>query len=413
MQTRWLPALAILALAGCGYRDAINPPVGSPTGYNLYLQGAAPGSDHQVSVINLATGQKVRQLPMGTPSPDWSRLYTIVDRGQRSGLQVVDPRTGGVIREIPLDGRYELPPANYAGAPGGLSENGDWLVLHRRNTAQTPSSSHFLVVHTRFEHAAKPVDLDGDFAFDAITNDGRSLYLVEYMSSDSTLYRVRMYHVRAAYLDERIIVDKTSGALAMSGVRLTSLPAKGGGYEYSLYVNGRNGPFIHALDTANGFALCLRLPRVQSTPDQERLWSEAMTADGGTLYVVNGSLGLIVQIDSSGAPRIMRTSRFTPSLASQRPATTQALITPDSQTLFTAGDKGVIALELPTMNQTHVFLPDVSVDSLMLSPDGGWLFAVNASRGTLFEVNSASGALAGQLQGMDGGSSIFRAESNS
>jgi len=178
MRTRWLPALVVLVLAGCGYRDTINPPVNSPTGYMLYLQGAAPGSAHQVAVINLATGQRVRELPVGTPSPDWSRLYTIVDQGQKSTLRVVNPRTGAVSREVPLDGRYELPPANYAGTPGGLSENGEWLVIHGRSEAKAPRSSHYLVVQTRFEQSAKGVDLPGDFAFDAITNDGESLYLV-------------------------------------------------------------------------------------------------------------------------------------------------------------------------------------------------------------------------------------------
>ncbi len=410
MRMRSLAAAALLALAGCGYRDTVIPPVSSPTGYMLYLQAAAPGSAHQVAVISLATGQRVRELPVGTPAPDWSRLYTIVDQSQKSTLRVVDPRTGAVSREVPLDGRYELPPANYAGAPGGLSENGEWLVLHGRSEVQPARSSHYLVVHTRFEQRAKSVDLDGDFAFDAITNDGRMLYLVEYMSGDRTLYRVRRYNVNAATLDARIIVDKSSGALAMSGVRLTSLPAKGGGYEFSLYVNGRNGPFIHALNTDAGIALCLRLPKVQSTPDQQRLWTEAMTADGQTLYAVNGSLGLIVQVDTSDTPRIMRTSRFMPSMAMERPATAQAWITPDNRTLFTAGDKGIVALELPTMSQKSVFLPDVSIDSLMMSPDGGWLFAVNGSKSTLFEVNAGSGALAGQFQGVATGSSIFRVE---
>lgn len=407
MRIRWIPALALLALAGCGYRDtSLTPPVGSPTGYSLYL--ASTGVDQQLAVISLGTGQKVRQLPVGTPSPDWTRLYAVVDRGQASSLHVVDPRTNTVQREVQLDGRYELPPATYSGRPGGLSENGEWLVLQHRNSSA--ASAHYLVFHTKFDQPAVPVELNGDFAFDAITNDGHSLYLVEYMSADRTLYRVRWYHLASQSLDERVIVDKTSGALSMSGIRLASVSSNSTGFVFSLYVNGRHGPFIHALDTQNGFALCLTLPKVKSTPEQERMWAEAMSPDGRWLYAVNGSLGLVVRVDISGAPRIMGTSHFIPAFADHRPATTQAMITPDGQTLFTASDKGVISFDLGEMKQKGVLLPDVTIESLALSPDGGWLFAVDASQSRLVEVSAGSGTLAGQIQGVGPGSNIFRVE---
>jgi hypothetical protein len=410
MRIRWLPAVALLVLAGCGYRDtSVNPPVSSPTGYALYL--AAPGAAKQMAVINAGTGQPLRQLPIGTPSPDWSRLYAVVDHGQTSSLQVLDPRTNKVLRQVQLDGRYELPPATYSGRPGGLSENGRWLVLQRQTGSAVGSSSHYLLFNTSFDQSAAAVDLNGDFAFDAVTNDGQSLYAVEYMSADRTLYRVRLYHVAGQSLDPRIIVDKFSGALAMSGIRLTSVSSNGGGYVFSLYVNGRHGPFIHALDTQNGFALCLNLPKVQSSPAQERMWAETMSPDGRWLYAVNGSLGLVVRVDiSSGVPRIMDTSHFIPAFADHRPATAQAMVSPDGQTLFTASDKGVVAFDLRALKQKGVWLPDITIESLALSPDGGWLFAVDASQSRLVEVSAGSGTLAGQVQGVGTGSSIFRVE---
>lgn len=391
MRIRWLPAVALLALAGCGYRDttSVNPPVSSPSEFMVYLQGASQGH---------SPDPQLRQVPAGTPAPGWSKLYTIVERSGGSTLQVVDVKSGAVLHETRLGATYELPTRGYTGQPGGLSENGQWLVLERHAGS---GRSAFLVFGTDFRSPARTADLSGDFDFDAVTNDGRTLYLVEYTDAGHLLYRVRQYNLVAGSLDPSVVVDKTAGTLAMSGVRLTSVTSPGGQYVFSLYVNGRHGPFIHALDTEHAVAVCVFLQRVTSTPDQERRWAEVISPDGRTLYAVNGSLGLITQVDISHPfASISRTGTFAPIRAATRPAVADAWLTPEGSTLFTSSDRGVFAIDTKTLAAKATFLPDSVVDGLALSPDGGWLFAVDGGLGAVFELNAATGSLMRQITGL-------------
>src|SRR2546428_2609705 len=357
MRLHPLAAVAVLALAGCGYRDttSVNPPVSSPADFMVYVQGAS--QDH--------SGGQIKQVPFGTPAPGWSTLYTIVDGPTGSTLKALDVKSGAVLHEKHLDAKYQLPTRGYAGKPGGLSENGQWLVLRNRESGR----SSFLVLGTDFAGAPQRAELEGDFEFDAVTNDGRRLYLGEYTAADHLLFQVRQFHVDGGFLDPHVVVDKTSGALAMSGVRLTSVASPGGQYVYSLYVNGRRGPFIHALDTANGFATCVFLPRATSTRDQEQRWAEVMSPDGQTLYAVNGSLGLITKLDISGSfAKILRTSTFETIRAASRPAVSDAWVSAEGRTLFTTADRGVIAIDTDSLAARARYLTDSTVDELPLSP---------------------------------------------
>lgn len=389
MRLHPLAVVAVLALAGCGYRDttSVNPPVSSPADFMIYVQGASQGH---------SAGQ-IKQVPFGTPAPGWSTLYMVVDGPGGSTLRALDIKSGAVLHEAHLDAKYQLPTRGYAGKPGGLSENGQWLVLRHQESGR----SNFLVVGTDFTGNPRRADLMGDFEFDAVTNDGRRLYLVEYTSADHLLYQVRQYDLAGGYLDPHVVVDKTSGALAMSGVRLTSLASRGGQYVYSLYVNGRRGPFIHALDTANGFATCVFLPRATSTRDQEQRWAEVISPDGQTLYAVNGSLGLITKMDiSESFAKILRTSTFETIRAATRPAVADAWVTSDGGTLFTTADRGVIAIDTDSLAAKARYLTDSTVDELALSPDGGWLFAIDGALGKVYELNAATGGLSQQITGL-------------
>ncbi len=389
MRLHPLAAVALLALASCGYRDttSVNPPVSSSADFMVYVQGASQGQ----------SGGQIKQVPFGTPAPGWSTLYTVVDGPSGSTLRALDLKSGAVLHEARLDAKYELPARGYAGKPGGLSEDGRWLVLRHRESGR----STFLVLGTDFTGSPRRADLDGDFEFDAVTNDGRRLYLVEYTSADHLLYQVRQYHVDAGYLDPRIVVDKTSGALAMSGVRLTSVASPGGQFVYSLYVNGRRGPFIHALDTGAGFATCVFLPRATSSPGQEQRWAEVISPDGRMLYAVNGSLGLITQVDISGGfAKIARTGTFATIRAATRPAVADAWLTPEGRTLFTTADRGVLAIDTGTLTASARFLTDSTVDELALSPDGGWLFAIDSALGKVYELNASTGGLSRQITGL-------------
>src|SRR6202049_431357 len=181
---------AVVLVAACG-----RAPVGTlPTSgdYKLY-EAASTQSAQLVSVIDSRSHSVERSLPLGTPSPDWTHLYSVSSRT----LLDVDPQTGATLRAQQLPGDFKLPPATLSGVPGGLSQNGRWLVLQAfdRTSNNVPSATHLLLTDTSYSAPVRRIDLQGYFQFDAVDNNGLWIYLIQFVSS--TDYYVRRYDMEA------------------------------------------------------------------------------------------------------------------------------------------------------------------------------------------------------------------------
>src|SRR5713226_2282715 len=168
---------ALVIVAACG-----RVPGGqvTPGDYKLYV-AASTSSSQQLSIIDSRSHSIELNMPLGTPSPNWTHLYTV----QGNLLADLDPRTGAVLHKLQLPGSYQLPPATLSGVPGGLSPNGRWLVLEApdRTSSTLPNSSHLLVVDTTYAKKPQRIELNGDFRFDAINDGGSRVYLIEYLST--------------------------------------------------------------------------------------------------------------------------------------------------------------------------------------------------------------------------------------
>src|SRR5258708_3355593 len=249
--------LCILATAwvvtGCGRVE--RGPSPASTDYRLYAATSTQSAE-LVNVIDTRSRSVVRTLPSGTPSPDWAHLYSV----QGYTLFDLDPQTGASWHKLRVPGPFLLPPATISGLPGGLSQDGRWLVLQAfdNNDAGLPTGTHFLVVGTSFKTAAKQIDLPGYFQFDAVSNDGKRLYLIEYLSS--TIYHVRLLDLGTGRLDPQIVVDKTDGNPAMTGLRLSGVASGDGHWLYSIYIREHQGAFVHALSLDGNIAFCIHLP---------------------------------------------------------------------------------------------------------------------------------------------------------
>src|SRR5258708_4502379 len=184
---------ATLVVAGCG--RAGPGPVPQSGDYKLYTATSTQTSQ-LVSVIDTRSHAVERNLPSGTPSPDWTHLYSVKD----AILIDLDPQTGATRHRMHLQGPFQLPEATIGGLPGGLSQDGHWLVLQSFDAtgSDTPTATHFLVIDTSYKNAAKRIDLNGYFQFDAVSNDGQRLYLIEYLSSKG--YCVRDFNVGSGKL---------------------------------------------------------------------------------------------------------------------------------------------------------------------------------------------------------------------
>ena len=212
MRMRLMTLVALILVSACG-RVADATPAGN---YRLYEAAARPDAP-MVALIDTRSRAAHDQLPLGTPSSDWKHYYAV-----RSGsLLDIDPETGTTTMRVGLPGDYMLPPATNSGIPGGLSQNGRWLVLqsYDRQAQTLPSKSHFLMFDTSTMDVRRSIDLDGYFQFDAISNDGEQLFLIQYINSSD--YHVRVYSVGGGALDPNFVVDKNDGGDAMNGLKLT------------------------------------------------------------------------------------------------------------------------------------------------------------------------------------------------
>ena len=142
---------ALVVLTGCG-----SPGPVAAGNYKLY-EAASTGTGQIVAVIDTHSRATDRRLPWGTPSPDGKHFYAV----SRQTLQDIDPRSGTVLRTLQLPLFFELPPATLGGTPGGLSQNGRYLVLQ---TAGQRTSSHMVLIDTQQFNVAKRIDLNGRFA---------------------------------------------------------------------------------------------------------------------------------------------------------------------------------------------------------------------------------------------------------
>jgi len=360
--------LAALVVAACGRAPQTGP---GPGGYRLY-EATSTRSGPLVDIVDAGTHTTLGVLPLGTPSADWKHYYAV----RRGGLEDLDPRSGAVLHSLPLARPYELPSVAINGMPGGLAQNGRWLVL------QTPGQGHLLVVDTSFAQRPVAVDLEGSFVFDGISNDGERLYLLHYLSAND--YQVRFYYVTAGYLDPTVVIDKFDPTEPMTGRRLATVASSDGQWQFTVYARANKGAFIHALLMDSPISLCLELPGSgwNSDPSVFR-WSLALSPDGTRLYATNGALGLVVEVAASGdqAPAILRTQSIPkePLQAAMEMGSGDAVVSPDGRVLAMAGATGVQWVDTGTMQPTAHALPSWTVWSLGLSPDGRSLFALKDS----------------------------------
>jgi hypothetical protein len=105
--------------------------------------------------------------------------------------------------------------------------------------------------------------LDGDWTFDALSADARTLYLIQRLGDVETLrYNVRAVDVATLIVVPGVIAAKGPGSATeqMAGVPVNRLVDADARWVYTLYTTTSGGAFVHALDTATKRAICLDLP---------------------------------------------------------------------------------------------------------------------------------------------------------
>jgi hypothetical protein len=225
--------------------------------------------------------------------------YVTIPAGGSTVLERIHVHGGRVATFAALPGRWGIPAPTVGGTGGGLSRDGTLLVLADDRPRPTALRAHsrFAVVTTKTLQPWTTIELRGDFAFDALSRDAKTLFLVQHVGADAGRYVVRAYDLQRLRLLPGRIADPRQRDWLMAGVPVARATSPDGRLVYTLYRRDGGTPFVHVLDTVGRSAVCVGLPW-PPTRSQESL-------SAGTLRLRDGTLTIAA---ADGAPLVLDTA---------------------------------------------------------------------------------------------------------
>ncbi|MGH3029718.1 MAG: hypothetical protein ACRDNE_02930 [Gaiellaceae bacterium] len=224
----------------------------------------------------------------GVAAPAEDVRYVALPAGRDTLVARVAQAGGEVLESRLLPGRFTIPAVAYDGSAGGLSADGRTLVLISPRRSFPRAETAFAILDAERLRVREVVTLRGDFSFDAISQSGSWLYLVQYVSPrDPTRYLVRLYDLRSGRLLREPVIDPREVGDVMRGSPITRAASPDGRWAYTLYNGAGEHPFIHALDTSGRTAVCIDLHGLAGHPSLFDLRLD-VSGDGGTIAVLDG-----------------------------------------------------------------------------------------------------------------------------
>ena len=225
---------------------------------------------------------------------------------------VVQPGFGGPLRSI--EGAWRLPTVGLDPMPAGVSADGSTIVLveDHPDGAEPPDTTRFAILDRSLRSDPRIVELAGVFDYDTLSPDGSLLYVAQHLPGGlAGRYQVRAVETATGRMRDEIIVDKRNIGEEMAGWPIDQ-ELRSDGVVLTLY-RGVEHPFIHALQSAEAWAVCIDLPKrgmenASATDD----WGVVATADGRSSLAINATLGMIVDVHPSELS-IRRVVDFEPS----------------------------------------------------------------------------------------------------
>jgi hypothetical protein len=371
------------------------------------------------------TGEIGFDIPTGAPKPRWSWVATATPDGPDGTIvrdTIIQPGFGGP--ELRVTGAWQLPTIGLDPVPVGRSLDGSTIALVERGYGgaadPTPGLSRFAIL----EHAlldrvqtaadaplrlARIVALPGDFEYDALSPDGRILYVVQHLEDAAGgRYQVRAVDVPTGVMRDAVIVDKANPDERMAGSPMAQL-RRPDGFVLTLY-RGPEHPFIHALMSAEAWALCIDLPAGDAGATEAAAldWGLAASPDGRAIYAVNATLGTVVDVDPTGFA-VRRAASIATGAARVEPADGPAIalakfghsdlgatdrrlvVSPDGSMLYAAGAEGVVAIRTRELAVARRDLAGSAIDAIAITPPGTVLFALVGGRGEIVALDAATG----------------------
>jgi hypothetical protein len=213
----------------------------------------------------------------GVPSLDGKLAFVAVKQGRDTQIDRIDTKGWDIVSTATIRGRVGVPGVGFDGSATGLSGDGRTLVL-----AGNPGThgTRFVVLDANaLDGPPQDFTLPGYYTADAVSPEGRWLFLVHYLSPDRDVlrYEVRAYDLQEERMQPAPIVDPREPDEKMQGSAVTRASSPDGRWAYTLYSGEHN--FVHALDTVARKAFCIDLDGVSDVS------STTLRLAGGLLHV--------------------------------------------------------------------------------------------------------------------------------
>jgi hypothetical protein len=396
----WLTVAGLLGIsavvAACAGSPTTTAPGSAATGsvgsaarpYEVWVQSAGSGAASSFTVIDPSVGRVLRSIPAGLPSADSRHIYRAVPQGAGTLLSAIDPATGRVSASLDLPYPVAMPTMD-AGNVAPLTPDGRVLVLaHQDRTASgSIRESSFAVVDRGLSRVPSLIRLPGSWRYDGVNPDGTNLFLIEDLTATpSRSYHVRRYDLVSNRLDPNVIVAKGETESTMTGVGVARAFLAGGAWQLTLYANGPNGAFIHALDLLQeNLAICMDIPGTP-TSGHEGYWS-LLAGTQATAVAVNGATGSLAVVQLNGIPSLLGSARVAvPEALLSGPAASPcctpvdgaAVLGTDGRTVYAAAPAGVAVFDTTTMSLRGAVGMGLQPRSLAGAPDGGLVVATGS-----------------------------------
>jgi hypothetical protein len=356
-------ALAVTALtAGAASAVPCGPSTCAPLGYAVSGSGvllARPHGQHGPLVgYDLADAHVTSRLPDGVLSAD-GRRFVAASQGLDSTLVGrYDPATAAPLGSMRLAGTFVL---------GAVSSNGRFAALSRGET-----NPEVAVVDLDASRVVRTVHLRGRWDVDALSRDGRRLYLLEYAANGN--YLVRVYEAGRGLVPGAITDPRE--AEPMTGIPWSSIGSPDGRWQLTLYLkngSGRTEPFVHALSLTGAHAACIDLPGGDFMSAGR--YALVLAPNGRTLYAANPSLGVVATVDLR-RQKVVSTVRIPwRGAVDTQMSAAFGVLSPDAKTLYFTGGRGVLAYD--TAGRTLRTRYDAgAVGGLSVDPASGTLLVV-------------------------------------
>ena len=236
----------------------------------------------------------------GVLAPDGQHRYLAWPAGDRTVVAEVESDGGELTEQRTIGGRFTVPGVSLDGTTSGLSRDGSTLVLIKPRVSFPQPETSMVVLDPARLQVRRRINLPGDFSFDALSPDGRTMYVIHYTDPrDPIRYRVRAFDLATGELAPGAIVDASAPDEQMRGYPRTRVTGLDGRWEYTLYDGGGREPFVHALDTVAGKAVCIDMAWIDAR--EVGRTSLVLSDDGSAIEVVESRKGPVAEIDTATA----------------------------------------------------------------------------------------------------------------